>query len=173
MDNLHKEDILSYFRVENSSKTLGSGFNLFENVNNNDENIKRLNDEIYEYKEIKLPKDIQLPLEMLILIRKFNLTKTLRLTINSDYYSISDNFSKSYEYSNDRKKNDLENIILILFNLDWLFPSLVGLELDFSNSDLLESQINLYKYKNTSARENTTSPPPTLIKYSDIFFAFT
>ena len=146
MDNLHKEDILSYFRVENSSKTLGSGFNLFENVNNNDENIKRLNDEIYEYKEIKLPKDIQLPLEMLILIRKFNLTKTLRLTINSDYYSISDNFSKSYEYSNDRKKNDLENIILILFNLDWLFPSLVGLELDFSNSDLLESQINLYKY---------------------------
>ena len=146
MDNLNKDDILSYFRVENSSKTLGSGFNLFESDNNNQEKKRRNNDEKYEYKEIKLSKDIQLPVEMLILIRKFNMTKTLKLTINSDYYSISDDISKSNEHSYEKKKNDLENIILILFNLEWLFPSLVGLELDFSNSNLLESQINLYKY---------------------------
>ena len=132
IDNLTKEDILKKFKVIKPSKSLNI-------ENNNDENI-------YEYKEIKLPKTIQLPLEMIILLRKFNMTKTIRLTINNDYYSINDDFSKSNEYNNNNKKNELENIILILLNLEWLFPSLVDLELDFFNINIMESQINLYKY---------------------------
>ena len=151
MDNLYKDDILSEFKVKkSSSETLGYKNNVLGNVNNNPDN-KNINTElnsedIYEYKEIKLSKDIQLPIEMLILLRKFNMTKTIRLTINNDYYSNYDDISKSNEQILNKKKNEIENIILILLNLDWLFPSLVELELDLSNINLIESQIKLHKY---------------------------
>ena len=151
MDNLYKNDILSEFKVKkSSSETLGYKNNVLGNVNNNQDNKNtntELNSEdIYEYKAIKLSKDIQLPIEMLILLRKFNMTKTIRLTINNDYYSNYDDISKSNEQILNKKKNEIENIILILLNLDWLFPSLVELELDLSNINLIESQIKLHKY---------------------------
>lgn len=141
MDNLRKEDILKKFKSNNSSKTLNS-----KNNNKDFINTKLNDDNVYEYKEIKLSKNIQLPLEMVVLLRKFSMTKIIRLTINNDYYSNNDDFSKSHEYNINNKKNELENIILILLNLEWLFPSLVDLELDFSNINIMESQINLYKY---------------------------
>ena len=148
MDNLYKDDILDEFRVRSSSNILENENNNVENDNNNpdkDSNIKKNDDHTFEYKERKFSKDIQLPIEMLILLRKFNMTKTLRLTINNDYFSINDDMSKSSE-NIDKKKKEIENIILILLNLDWLFPSLVELELDLSNINLIESQIKLHRY---------------------------
>ena len=145
MDNLQKEKFLSNFKVKASSEILdknnifGINNNNLKNENNNDKDF------VYEYKEIKLP-DIPLPIEMIILLSKFSMTKTLRLTINSDYYSINNETSKSNEYLKNTKDNELENIILILLNLDWLFSGLVNLELDLSNLNLIESQINLHKY---------------------------
>ena len=152
MDNFQKEDILKKFKVSNSnsSKTLGFGNSYFENNNNGfkyiNKNFQIIEEDQYEYKEIKLQKNITLPIEMIILLRKFSMVKNLRLTINHDYFSINDELSRSNEYLNKTKKNELENIILILFNLDWLCPSLVGLELDLSNINIIESQIDLYKY---------------------------
>ena len=153
MDNFQKEDILKKFKVfnSNSSKALGIGNRYFENNINNgfkyiNKNFQMIEEDQYEYKEIKLQKNVILPIEMIILLRKFSMVKNLRLTINNDYFSINDELSRSNEYLNKRKKNEYENIILILFNLDWLCPSLVGLELDLSNINIIESQIDLYKY---------------------------
>ena len=145
--NLHKEDIVSQFKVNTSSKNLPIANKLFDNDNNNLKDGTKINSSFtYEYKEIKLPKDFPLTIEMAILIRKFSMAKTLRLTINNDYFSNGDEISKSIEYNYSKKNNELENIILILLNLDWLFPSLVNLEFDLTNINLKESQINLYKY---------------------------
>ena len=83
---------------------------------------------------------------MIILLRKFSMSKTLRLTINSDYYSNNMEISKTNDPTGANNINDLENNILILLNLDWLFPNLVELELDLSNINLIETQINIYKY---------------------------
>ena len=154
MDNFQKEDILKKFKVSNSnsSKALGLGNIYFGNNNNNNyfkymnKNFQIVEEAQYEYKEIKLQKNVTLPIEMIILLRKFSMVKNLRLTINNDYFSINDELSRSNEYLNKPKKNELENIILILLNLDWLCPSLVGLELDLSNINIIESQIDLYKY---------------------------
>ena len=149
MNNIYLDEILNGFRVESSRKTFGNEKTIFDNDNNNPD--KKSNSKLngaytYEYKELKLSKDIQLPIEMLILLRKFSMTKALRLTINNDYYSINDDMSKSSEQFVNKKKNEIENIILILFNLDWLFPNLVELELDLSNLNLIESQIKLHSY---------------------------
>ena len=152
LDNFQKEDILKKFKVSNSSssKALGLGNRYFEiNINSfkyMNKNLQINEEDQYEYKEIKLQKNYILPIEMLILLRKFNLVKNLRLSINNDYFSNNDELSRSNEYLNKPKKNELENIILILLNLDWLFPSLVGVELDLSNINIIESQIDLYKY---------------------------
>ena len=143
-DNLFKDDILKNFKTFTSSKNLGSINDSIKLINKD----KMENDNSYKYKEIKLPKNIQLPLEMLILLRKFSMIKTLRLTINTDYYKTNENNS-SFEMNKQSSitmKNELENNILILLNLEWLFPNLVNLELDLSNIDIMESQKNLYKY---------------------------
>ena len=63
--------------------------NVLENVNHNPHN-KNTNtgltsEDTYEYKEIKSSKDITLPIEMLILLRKFNKNKTIKLTNKNDY----------------------------------------------------------------------------------------
>ena len=148
MNNFIKDDILSLFKTNSSSKSTGEPNKKFENINNNlkeQNNNDNTNEIIYEYKEIKAPKELPFPVEMIILLRKFSMTKSIRLTVNNDFYS-NDNSSNSNEHLNNQKNNELENIILILLNLDWLFPSLVNLEFDLSNINLIESQINLYKY---------------------------
>ena len=43
-------------------------------------------------------------------------------------------------------QNDLQNNIFVLLNIEWLFYSIVELEVDFSSDSLTESEINLYKY---------------------------
>ena len=39
------------------------------------------------------------------------MVKTLRLSINNDYFSNNEEFSRSNEYFNKPKKNELENIL--------------------------------------------------------------
>ena len=45
------------------------------------------------------------------------------------------------------KKKDLENNIFILLNLNWIFPQLIEIEIDFSDENITKEQINLYKSK--------------------------
>ena len=113
MDNFQKEDILKKFKVfnSNSSKALGIGNRYFENNINNgfkyiNKNFQMIEEDQYEYKEIKLQKNVTLPIEMIILLRKFSMIKNLRLTINNDYFSNNDELSRSNEYLNKPKKNE-------------------------------------------------------------------
>ena len=146
LDNGSKEDILNMFKTDSSSKNLNHKENNLDNINNNKKNLKQDDDIMYEYKEIKLTKETPIPIEMIILLRKFSMCKTIKLTINNDYYTNNLEISRINEQSLSSNTNDLENNILILLNLDWLFPNLVELELDLSNINLIERQINVYKY---------------------------
>ena len=92
---------------------------------------------------------------MFILMRKFSMIKKIKLTINKDYVSNNEEENNNINLNNTNNnnnidtifdKNDLENNILILLNLDWLFQSLVDLEVDLSNDNIVESEINLYRY---------------------------
>jgi hypothetical protein len=87
---------------------------------------------------------------MLILMRKFSMVKKLKLTINKDYYSNNDEMGDSLYDNNTEENNivqsDIQNNILILLNLEWLFQSLVDLEVDLSNDNIIESEINLYRF---------------------------
>lgn len=131
LPNINQEDILKKFR------NMGDGNSTPKPNESNTENENKI---IYKYKEYKEEKNSVLPIEMLILMRKFNIVKTLKLTINNDYNpnDISDTIFD---------ENDLHNNILFLLNLEWLFQSLVDLEVDLSNDNLIESEINLFSYK--------------------------
>ena len=89
------------------------------------------------YKFEKFPEDkkYDLPIEMLILIRKFILVKKLKLTLGVN--------GGSNEQEDVFDKDDLLNIIYILLNYDWLFQSIVEIEVDLRNSNLIDDQINL------------------------------
>ena len=78
-------------------------------------------------------------------MRKFSMVKKLKLTINKDF-NLNDELNDNILGETIIDQNDLLNNILILLNLEWLFQSLVDLEVDLSNDNLLESEINLYKF---------------------------
>lgn len=118
---------------------------------------RSLNETYYKFKKFKEDSRYSLPVEMLILMRKFNMIKKLRLIIgnnngvenNLNYEeggenNINNNSSGSLEMILDQ--NDLQNNIFVLLNIEWLFYSIVELEVDFSSDSLTESEINLYKY---------------------------
>ena len=131
LPNLNQEDLLKKYRIMAEGKSTPIS---------NESNAENENKIIYKYKEYKEDKNNVLPIEMLILMRKFNIVKTLKLTINNDYNpnDISDSIFD---------ENDLQNNILFLLNLEWLFQSLFDLEVDLSNDNLIESEINLFSYK--------------------------
>lgn len=131
LTNFNQEDILKKYRIIKEGKSTPKP---------NDSNAENENTLFYKYKEFKEDKNSVLPMEMLILMRKFNIVKTLRLTINNDY-NPNDITDIIFD------ENDLHNNILILLNLEWLFQSLVDLEVDLSNDNLIESEINLFSYK--------------------------
>ena len=136
------------------------------NNNYNDKN----DDILYEYKEFKNDKFSELPPEMLILRRKFQKVKKLKLIITShtrnrsnynvfssnSYNSDENNINASYNNSNYNdnninegilQKKDVDNNIFVLLNLNWLFPQLIEIEIDLSNDNLIKDQIKLYKHE--------------------------
>ena len=110
----------------------------------------------YKFKKYKEDSKYFLPVEMLILMRKFNTVKKLKLTIcNYNLPENNNNNDDGFENNNNNSsssaeiildQNDLQNNICVLLNIDWLFESLVELEVDFSSENLTESIINIYKY---------------------------
>ena len=114
----------------------------------------------YEFKEKKSDDDLQFPIEMLILKRKFLTIKKLKLMISdsklkkhifdtdssndkdNSYVNIS--FSSNISETN-LKAKDVQNIIFVLLNLDWLFPTIIEIEIDLSNDNIIKDQISLYK----------------------------
>ena len=89
----------------------------------------------YKFKKFPEDKNFDLPIEMLILIKKFFIIKTLKLTIGDDEEHNSSEFILN--------KDDLLNNIYILLNYDWLFQNLLGIEVEIRNYNLLNDEINL------------------------------
>jgi hypothetical protein len=107
---------------------------------------------MYQFKELKEDKKSILPTEMLILIHKFNMATKLKLTINNDYNSSNEESTENNSINNTKSffdQNNLQNNILVLLNIEWLFPNLVELEVDLSNKNIIESEILLYNYSLT------------------------
>ena len=92
----------------------------------------------FQFKELKEDKKEILPAEMRLLIKKFSIIKKIKLTINDNE---SNKKCKNEPFQLD--SNDIQNNILVLFNLDWLFQNLLELEVDLSNENLLKEQINI------------------------------
>ena len=117
---------------------------------------------MYEFKEKKSDKKLPFPIEMLILKRKFNAIKKLKLIISnniskkdknifdSDSFNDKDNsyinisFDSNFSERN-LKQKDIKNNIFVLLNLNWLFPQLIEIEIDLSNDNIIKDQINIYK----------------------------
>ena len=116
---------------------------------------------IYEFKEKKEDKDLKFPIELMILKRKFQIVKKLKLVISNhsskgknifDSSSFNDkgNSYKNWSFSSiksetDLKPKDVQNNIFILLNLNWLFPHLIEIEINLSNDNIIREQMSIYK----------------------------
>ena len=141
-----------------------------KNTDNITNNNNKNEDKLYEYKELKNDNKYELPPEMLILRRKFQTIKKIKLIIDKNYHAKNksnndrlsshsyisgenNNSNGSLNDSNDNanleefmiKKKDIDNNIFVLLNLNWLFPQLIEIDMDFSNEDLMKDQISVYK----------------------------
>ena len=101
----------------------------------------------YRFRELKSKNPIDVPLEVLILREKFERIKKLKLILKRN---ISNNELLLFE------QNDIINYIFILFNLKWLFPFLIEIELDLTNESILKDQIilNNDKFRNFMKKAN-------------------
>lgn len=77
---------------------------------------------------------------MRCLIKKFSTIKNLKLSINNNKSS-----NKLEEFNLDLI--DIQNIIIILYNSEWLFQNLLEIEIDLSNDSLLRNQFEI-QYQN-------------------------
>ena len=118
---------------------------------------------IYEFKENKTDKNFDIPIEILILKRKLQTIKKIKLMISNsaarrkknifDSESFSDkeynsfvNISLSSNASEiNLKQKDIQNVIFVLLNLSWLFFNIIEIEIDLSNDNIIKEQILLYK----------------------------
>ena len=152
-------NLINKFMVEKRKEEIGRSktpkkniFNIFKSDKKKEKNtinedipkIKNLDTDkkilVFEYKDIKSEKKKKLPTEMRCLIKKFSTIKNLKLSIND---KTSQN--KTDEFNLDIK--DIQNIIIILYNTEWLFQNLLEIEMDLSNYDLFKEQLNIQKQK--------------------------
>jgi hypothetical protein len=85
---------------------------------------------LFSYKYSSNINEFQIPIEMIILINKFQTIKKLKLFIPN-------------------KIEDMLPYILILLNIDWLFPNLFEVELDLSNGPLNRDLYEQFVIKNS------------------------
>ena len=133
---------------------------------------EKYNKDVFKFKEFKDDQKLEIPIEMIILKRKFQNVKKLKLTLNNNSHKkdIKNNMNLSsdshfsnespnyHEISNDNifsneiedgilNKRDIDNNIFVLLNLNWLFPQLFEIEIDLSNDNMINDYITLYKSK--------------------------
>ena len=168
LPNNSQDDILKKYKINKNPKKISACMTFNEEAGKDYQNILSINNFdstkssdalrlkqqnsagetnqlLYKYREFKEDKNLPIPVEMIILMRKFNMVKKLKLTINKDYNPNNDEeIENSEEIFMDQ--DDIQNNIIILLNLPWLFQSLVDLEVDLSNDNLIDSEINVYRY---------------------------
>ena len=113
----------------------------------------------YEFKKSSDDNNHNLPVEMLILIRKFNFVKKLKLVLKTEntysdetdnnssiniFNILSNNLINNSEYSNDSllDKSDVQNTIFLFLNLEWLFPNVVEIDVDLTCPELTDFLVN-------------------------------
>ena len=126
--------------INNNNDDIG-----YKDYNNSAKNISRLSKTYKEqkivefvFKEFKEDKNEILPAEMRLLIKKFSTVNKIKLTLNDNTNNNNDS-NKIFNLDS----NDIQNNILVLFNLNWLFQNLLELEVDLSNENLLKDQIDI------------------------------
>ena len=125
-ENKDEFEILNEDNFNNSAKNL-SNFSKILKPNNN--LIK------FKFVDIKKEKKKSLPAEMRCLIKKFSIIKKFKLSLNNKNHKKSDKNSEEFAPS----LTDIQNIIIILYNSEWLFQNLLEIEIDLSNDSLLQS----------------------------------
>ena len=78
----------------------------------------------YQFKEFKEDENSIIPIECKILIKKFQMIKKLIITIDNK------------KGDNVIDKNTINNTILVLLNINWLFCNIIDLEIDLSNEEI-------------------------------------
>ena len=152
VSNIYKDDHDNFnkgsknlFSNDNSLSTSSSRISRVINYNNNeftqsvylDYNVNNT----YKFKELKQKSGLIIPLEIFILREKFEKIKKLKLILKRN---TSNNELLLLE------PKDIINNIFILFNIKWLFPFLIEIELDLTNESILKDEIKSFneKYKN-------------------------
>lgn len=142
----HSEKRLFSFNKNKNFQSISSNSLTQVKINQNNGGNTQI-ETIYKFKKTKEDSKYNLPVEMLILIRKFNMVNRLKFTIDNNNINrenfFDDNMSSNSEIILDQ--NDLQNTIFVLYNLKWLFPSVLNLEIDLSNKNLMQQEIMLYK----------------------------
>ena len=90
-------------------------------------NLINQNDLNYKFQEFKDDKYYIIPIECMILIKKFEKVKKIKLKIE-----------------NDIDEEIIRNNIFILLNNEWLFQNLMEIEIDLSNEEIYKDYYNLY-----------------------------
>ena len=90
-------------------------------------NLINQNNLNYKFQEFKDDKYYIIPIECMILIKKFEKVKKIKLKIE-----------------NDIDEEIIRNNIFILLNNEWLFQNLMEIEIDLSNEEIYKDYYNLY-----------------------------
>ena len=145
-------NIITKFMVEKKENVFPQKRAMFDFINNSsnvyiDKSKSKINKTFqekktifFQFKDIKEEKKNNLPAEMRCLIKKFSTIKNLKLSINNNKSS-----NKLEEFNLDLI--DIQNIIIILYNSEWLFQNLLEIEIDLSNDSLLRNQFEI-QYQN-------------------------
>jgi len=145
-------NIITKFMVEKKENVFSQKRAMFDFIDNSsnvyiDKSKSKINKTFqekktifFQFKDIKEEKKNNLPAEMRCLIKKFSTIKNLKLSINNNKSS-----NKLEEFNLDLI--DIQNIIIILYNSEWLFQNLLEIEIDLSNDSLLRNQFEI-QYQN-------------------------
>ena len=125
-ENEDEFEVINEDNFNNSAKNLSNFSKILERNNNL---IK------FKFVDIKKEKKKSLPAEMRCLIKKFSIIKKLKLSLNNNNHNKSDKNLEEFNPS----LTDIQNIIIILYNSEWLFQNLLEIEIDLSNDSLLQS----------------------------------
>jgi len=144
----HSEKRLFSFNKNKDFQSISSNSLTQIKINKQNNCSNTQNETIYKFKKFKEDSKYNLPVEMLILMRKFNMINRLKFTIDNNNINRENYFDDNIESGNSEivlDQNDLQNTIFVLYNLKWLFPSVLNLEIDLSNKNLMQHEITLYK----------------------------
>lgn len=144
----HSEKRLFSFKKDKNFLSISSNSLTQVKSNHKNNGSNSQNETIYKFKKFKEDSKYNLPVEMLILMRKFNMINRLKFTIDNNNINRENFFDDMIDSANSEiilDQNDLQNTIFVLFNIKWLFPSVLNLEIDLSNKNFMQQEIMLYK----------------------------